>query len=112
MLRFKSDNLPESNLISVYEINPMAMPSAIEKVKGIIMAVITTGADSLKSFQAIFLNDDIINTATNNKAGAVAYVGIMAAIGETNKANKNNTAVVTAVSPVLPPETTPAALSI
>ena len=56
MLRFKSVNFPESNLITVYEINPMTMPLAIEKVKGIIMAVITTGADSLKSSHAMFLN--------------------------------------------------------
>ncbi len=72
MLIFKSDILPESSLITVNEIKPKAIPSAMEKVKGIIMAVIITGADSLKSFQLMCLNGDIIKMATNKSAGAVA----------------------------------------
>jgi hypothetical protein len=52
------------------------------------------------------------NVATKISADAVAKEGIDLASGARNKQNKNNTATVIAVNPVLPPADTPAPLSI
>ena len=56
----------------------------------------------------ISTTDSNIKKPTKIKAGAVANEGIDVNNGENNVASKNNTPVVTAVNPVLPPATTPA----
>ena len=48
---------------------------------------------------------------TITRAGAVAKDGIARKIGDRNRDRPNKMAVVTAVSPVLPPSDTPEALS-
>jgi hypothetical protein len=50
--------------------------------------------------------------ATNSSAAPVANAGMLWASGAMNRHRRNRVAVVSAVSPVRPPASTPAALSI
>ena len=87
------------------------MPVAIEKVKGIVSAVMTAGTYSVTSSQSTSANPRAIRQATNTIAGAVANPGIEVARGAKNRASKKRIATVTAVKPVRPPALTPDALS-
>ena len=91
---------------------PSAIPSAIEKLKGIIIAVITRGTDSEKSFHCSNPPSDLIsNTPTNTSAGAVAYGGIAITNGATNRVARKRIPTTTPVSPVRPPTEIPVVLS-
>ncbi|MNT35026.1 hypothetical protein D3C72_1710380 [compost metagenome] len=61
------------------------------------------------SSQSISARPDVISTATNSSAGAVAKAGTLAASGEKNSASRNRNATTMAVRPVRPPALTPAA---
>ena len=91
---------------------PKPMPPVIEKVKGMAVAVITAGAYSVTSSQSTSVRAWTIIQPTNNRAGAVAYTGMVSAKGERNRARRNSPPTVTAVSPVRPPALMPVALSI
>ena len=104
--------LPLQALITTCAIKPNAIPYAILNVRGIIIAANTAGAYSLTSFQSISFKLRKKYVAIKTNAGAVAYAGIDCANGANTKHNANNTATVTAVSPVLPPSLIPAPLSI
>ena len=108
----RSSCLPLTALITTCAIKPKAIPCAILKVNGIIIAANTAGAYSLTSSHSISLRFLRKYVAMNTSAGAVANAGILCANGAKNKHNANNTATVTAVSPVLPPSLIPAPLSI
>ena len=92
--------------------NPKPIPVAMDNVNGIAKAVTTAGAYSVTSSQSISAKPLAIMQATKRSAGAVAYAGIVVASGDRTIATMNRTPTVTAVSPVLPPAFTPAALSI
>jgi len=72
-------------------------------------AVTTTGAATVMSSQSISARPEVINTATNSSAGAVANAGTLDASGEKNNASRNRIATTMAVRPVRPPALTPAA---
>jgi len=55
-----------------YDIKPSAIPSVIEKVKGIITVVINAGTDSVKSSQLTRARLEVISTPTKINAPAVA----------------------------------------
>ncbi len=63
---------PVRVLTKTNDMNPTAIPSEIEKLKGMIKAVSNTGMYSLTSPQSTERSDDNINIATNNNADAVA----------------------------------------
>ena len=90
---------------------PMPMASAILKVNGIAMAVMTAGATSVKSSHSKSASPCTIKQATKINAGAVAKAGMDVASGAKNKAARNKIPVVTAVRPVRPPALMPAMLS-
>ena len=73
-----------------------------------MIAASTAGAYSLTSSHSISFRLRKKYVAMNTKAGAVANAGMLCANGAKNKHNANNTATVTAVSPVLPPSLIPA----
>ena len=73
--------------------NPKPMPVAIEKVRGMAMAVITAGATSVISSQSISERPRTIKQATNNSAGAVANAGTVPASGDKNRHARNNRAM-------------------
>ena len=66
----------------------------------------------MKSSKSILLSDPAIITPTIINTADVACVGIAINNGAKNSDNKNNTPVVIAVKPVLPPSPIPEALSI
>ena len=59
-------------MIAVQAMKPKAMPLAMEKVSGMARAAMATGAATVRSSQSMLTRLLIINTATNNRAGAVA----------------------------------------
>jgi hypothetical protein len=101
----------EVNLISVYVINPRAIPFAIEKVSGIIIIIISEGSISVESDQSNLSTSLNIIIATYISTPAVAYGGTISESGDKNIDNKNANPVTTAVKPVLPPISIPAELS-
>ena len=60
----------------------------------------------------IFSTTENINIPTKINAGAVAALGTICIKGEKNIANINKSPMITAVKPVLPPDSTPVILSI
>ena len=67
-----SDTLPEKVFIATKLIKPLPMPSAIEKLSGIISAVKIAGADSVKSFQSISTMLCAKEAETKSRAAAAA----------------------------------------
>ena len=63
------------------------------------------------SYQLIFTRDLVMSAPTIIKAPPVAQAGILARIGAKKMLKKKKNAQITAVSPVLEPASTPAALS-
>jgi len=90
---------------------PSAIPFAIEKVKGIITIITKAGKRSLRLDQLSFSILLSIKIDTYISAPAVAYSGIIFASGAKKITIKNNVPTITAVNPVLPPDSTPAELS-
>ena len=81
-------------------------------VNGMSTAAKTAGAYSVTSSQSMSAILRKKYVAIKINAGAVAKAGMLCANGARNKQAPNNTATVTAVSPVLPPSLIPAPLSI
>lgn len=107
-----SSFLPIVNFISIQEIKAQMMPWLIEEVRGIKIIPKKAGIASSSLFQFILITGFIMNTPTSTKAGAVAMAGMIESIGEKNIKGRNNNPATTAVKPVRPPSSTPAADSI
>ncbi len=107
-----SSLLPIAILIIVHEIKLQIIPCVIEYVKGINIIPRNAGIASSNFDQLIFRTGFIIKTPTKIKAGEVAIDGTTDRSGEKNIKGKNNNPATTAVIPVLPPCSTPAADSI
>ena len=110
--QFNSLYFPANTLVSIYDMIPILIPLGILDVNVVNIIVAKAGNDSVKSLKSISLTPVIINNPIRINAGAVASLGIIAAIGVINSVNAKQIPVVTAVSPVLPPSSTPAADSI
>ena len=106
-----SFDFPQKTLINAKLNIPKTIPSAILYVKGINTIVRNAGKPSLISLKLTFATDDIMNKPTMIRAGDVAAAGTIRNNGAKNRAKINIKAVLTEVSPVLPPEATPEALS-
>lgn len=86
----------------------------IEKVKGIKITIKKAAALVAKSVSSKFIlpSSVNINTPTTTNTGYIAFEGIDLKSGNIKRVVINNKAVKTAVNPVLPPSSTPLALSI
>ena len=73
------------------------------------MTAKNAGIDSSKFFQSISMRGFAIKTPTKTRTGAVATVGIKERRGDKNMNGMNRSPVTTAVKPVLPPSSIPAA---
>ena len=102
---------PVANFKDTYVRKPKAIPSAIEKDKGIITIITSAGSNSTVDDQFNFSMPPSISIATYISAPEVAYAAIIAARGHKNIAKMNNAPTTIAVNPVLPPASTPAELS-
>jgi hypothetical protein len=78
----------EVTLIATYEINPRAIPFAIENVNGIITIIINAGNISVISDQSNLSISLSIRIAIYISAPAVAYGGMISARGEKKIDNK------------------------
>ena len=87
----------------------MAMPSAMLKARGMATSVRTAGRARVKSRRSISAMDCIMKTPTMTRAGAVATAGMMEMRGWRKRARRKQAAVASAVRPVRPPASTPAA---
>ena len=96
----------------VYEIIPSPIACPIDDETGIARSIRMTGTATEISSKLIDLSALTISTPTYTSADDVAAAGIIAATGARNIHATNKTPVVSAVSPVLPPASTPDADSI
>ena len=94
-----------------YNINPIAIPSAILYVKGIIAIIKMLGKLTLISFKSRWRIFCSISPPIMIKIGAMALFGIIFITGMKNAEQMNNNAVVMDVSPVFPPAVMLAVLS-
>ena len=103
---------PSKSLMIVYEIIPSPIACPIDDETGIARSIRMTGTATEISSKLIDLSALTISTPTYTSADDVAAAGIIAATGARNIHATNKTPVVSAVSPVLPPASTPDADSI
>ena len=80
-------------------------------VRGIVINVRNAGMEIPASSHLISAACDAISEPTIIRQGAVAAAGIAPMTGAISNANKNRRPVTIDVTPVRPPATTPAALS-
>src|SRR6267143_4932426 len=110
--QFTSRNSPRATFNTVYAVNPIDSPLAMLNVSGMVTIVRNAGIATTVFDHGISATCDIISEPTMMSAGAVAAAGMAPTSGATNNATKNSRPVTIAVTPVRPPATTPAALSI
>jgi hypothetical protein len=103
---------PLAGFTMAQAMKPNAMPSAMEKFSGIVIATRNTGAYTVTSSQGRSRRQTANMVATNTSAGAEAKATMGCSRGAGPRQARNSAATVTAVRPVRPPAWIPAQLSI
>ena len=96
---------------SKYAINPNESPVVIEYVSGIKITIKNVDKAIAGSLKFIFPSSLNISTPTITSIGYIAFEGMALKSGSIKIVSTKNSPQNTAVSPVLPPSSTPLALS-